>query len=407
MRPRLLTRSCAMAFLLSLTAGCSSLEPFVDRPGGDYSNFPASSAQACRDACAAAGFNQCGSFSYCLSEAGSGSTTLLLGRCFLKNVDAVPVASAACVSGRNVDAATWQQLQANTDRFEQPVWRAQLYLIMGNAKAAGTDDDFSVSLNADNKTWVDYARDDFEPGDVFAYDLLTQGIGTVNDISSIVLSKTGSDGMCIKGFVLMVNNRALYSEDFSKEPDGCHWLDNQTGYSNTHTVNTTKLLLNILRRGWELAVPTLNIPATEVHSRLEGIIGHNIRGVAEADLSWNGALKTGRASNTSVYAKIPLWVSKSCDFVWDWCPDGSITATVYLSFSCAAGQIVITPSLGGVDADFGWAGNMYYALILSIAESLGKDLKSAFDPAKYKQAINTPSCTAVTVDQDGGVAITP
>ena len=55
-----------------------------------------------------------------------------------------------------------------------------------------------MNVPAGNETWLDYARNNFEKGDIFAYDLNLGGIGEIDDITQLSISKTGSDGWCLR-----------------------------------------------------------------------------------------------------------------------------------------------------------------------------------------------------------------
>jgi hypothetical protein len=154
------------------------------------------------------------------------------------------------------------------------IHRVQLRVAMGNVSDAGTDDDVVVSLNPKNATWLDYARNDFERGSTFTYDLLTDGVARFDDIDWIAFAKTGSDGMCIARVDLIVNEspRTSYSRSFFP----CRWLDDESGHTRDLAVS-----YDDLRRGsaWERYTPPdiaeqLILRADELDSRIQSTVGH-------------------------------------------------------------------------------------------------------------------------------------
>lgn len=86
------------------------------------------------------------------------------------------------------------------------VSRVQIRLKTGTGSNHGTNDDVYVSLNlAGNKTWVDYARNDFERGDSYLYDLVLEHVVGLGDIQWVEIGKDGTDGWCIKEVELRID----------------------------------------------------------------------------------------------------------------------------------------------------------------------------------------------------------
>jgi len=154
------------------------------------------------------------------------------------------------------------------------IHRVQLRIVVGNVADAGTDDDVVVSLNPKNATWLDYARNDFERGSTFAYDLRTDGVARFDDVDWIALAKTGTDGLCIARVDLIVNNSRQPSYSRSFFP--CRWLDDDSGHTRD-----LALRYDDLRRGsaWSRYTPPeiaeqLILRADELESRIQSAVGH-------------------------------------------------------------------------------------------------------------------------------------
>ncbi len=154
------------------------------------------------------------------------------------------------------------------------IHRLQLRVVVGNVADSGTDDDVVASLNPKNATWLDYARNDFERGSTFTYDLLTDGIARFDDIDWIALTKTGTDGLCISRVELIVNNSRQSSHSRSFFP--CRWLDDESGHTRDLALSYDELRRN---RAWRQYTPPplvdqLILRASELESRIESTVGH-------------------------------------------------------------------------------------------------------------------------------------
>jgi hypothetical protein len=114
----------------------------------------------------------------------------------------------------------------------QPIFRAQLKLRTANVPEAGTDDDIEVLLQhravivpRGNSTWIDYGRNDFEPGDEFTYDLDFSDLRRISDITQISIEKSGSNPWCVSKVELIINELTYFEQEFADFPDGCFWLN--------------------------------------------------------------------------------------------------------------------------------------------------------------------------------------
>jgi hypothetical protein len=109
------------------------------------------------------------------------------------------------------------------------VWRVQIRITTGDVPDAGTDDGVRVAVHgpvngrSGGSTRIDWARDDFERGDTFNYDLINLvGITDLGDIEGLEIHKPGTDGWCLQNVTLLVNDSAVFSTGFG---DPCQWLD--------------------------------------------------------------------------------------------------------------------------------------------------------------------------------------
>jgi hypothetical protein len=156
-----------------------------------------------------------------------------------------------------------------------PIWRVQMRIQTSDVSDAGTDDSVRVQLNSTNSTWLDYGRDDFPRNNTFTYDLKMDGISTISDLDYIYISKTGSDGLCLKSFALIINGREIYTHTF---PGAGHWIDNGDGHLPTYFVSGAAMRHDNSWLAYTQPFPPLTIPRAEMERRIEGIMGDSIHG---------------------------------------------------------------------------------------------------------------------------------
>lgn len=194
-----------------------------------------------------------------------------------------------------------------------------------------------MKLSEANSTWLNYAprpgpvpgllRDDFSRGDRFAYDLklqtsddqgnITSSIRTFSDITMIRISKTGSDGWCLRGLWLEVNGVQIF-ELYNIPPNPpnpsatgdarfCRWLDNTGGLQPTMEIRTLRGT-----RLWEdytqPALP-LRITREEMQSRIEAYTGDWMHGYSidlpvwgHSTLDWRHGVICGKSRNAGARA---------------------------------------------------------------------------------------------------------
>ncbi len=107
------------------------------------------------------------------------------------------------------------------------VWRAQLRIWTGGGKNDGTNDYVMARLNLDSDgTVLDYARDDFKVGGNDYYDLQLDGVSELRDINRILISKDGSNALCIARMQLLINGVLYFDKDFGGR---CDWVEETGG----------------------------------------------------------------------------------------------------------------------------------------------------------------------------------
>ena len=300
------------------------------------------------------------------------------------------------------------------------VWRAEITLHTSNIDDANTDDGVSVSLNAINPdfiptgniTWLDYGRNDFEKGDEFTYNLLTNGISELGDITLIDISKTGTNGLCLEDITLKVNGFEVYSEDFSDNASGCQWIDNGDGHLPSIVISHEKLRnhtawsnYNQLNAGLSLLVS--GIPNEEMTSRLEGAIGHGNHFTA---LYWGHLhgpaveITSGCPDEGENCKTLHVDIDLAADV--NNLPDPEVDIDLDIAFECTGEGIVMTTTNIDIQADSDWFWEVLSLGTINFLDNKVEDeIRSAFKA--MPRTIGGESNLCVFVNSLGDIIFKP
>ena len=226
-----------------------------------------------------------------------------------------------------------------------PVWRAQLTVLVCSPAVSwnsGTDNDVRVKLNSANSTWLDYSRDDFEIGSEFTYDLKLNGVSRFSDVTQLRISKTGTDGLCLKKIVLHLNDSAVFTKTWASG----RWLD-----GSVLDIPSAEL------RGasWNAYVaPTsadFRFGNAELESRIESVTGDALRTPGEEKLHWQQSpgedVKLLHVDSRTAMVDLDLRADVS-----GW-PDQNVDVDFRLNLSCMLGKPRMTTSQFKAEADLG------------------------------------------------------
>lgn len=247
-----------------------------------------------------------------------------------------------------------------------PLYRAQLRVKTADISKAGTNNKVRVRLNAapggltvpfGNVTVMDYGQNDFERKDDFIYDLELSEIENFSDITMISLSKDGSNGLCVEYLELKLNNLRVFNRDFRDSPEGCQWLDDSNGHSNTYSIFSQSLRAH---SDWQNFGPTVqqSIDRKEIESRIEGLVGHLFSEIPKA--KWGD--RKGRAWVEATYRSddtvhinldmegvVPYWFNSDIDIDFD--------LTFRMIQESDQWKLDLTTSNFEVSVDFDWFTN--------------------------------------------------
>ena len=164
-----------------------------------------------------------------------------------------------------------------------PIWRLPVEFLTADVRHGETDDTVAVKFNHQSTTYVDYPRDDFERGDDYRYDMVTDGIRSLEDIQEIRLSKEGSDGWCEAGLRLFINSTLAFSRDYSP----CVWIGYADGYVEL-PIPYVELRRDSTWQQWRS--PRLLPPVTIGHDDLQRMLAASIgTHVVSGQVEWGKA----------------------------------------------------------------------------------------------------------------------
>ena len=302
-----------------------------------------------------------------------------------------------------------QRCAYTKDGNENDIWRIQVEFHTANISNANTNDGIYVRLNSSssyvqpsrNITWMDYGRNDFERGDIFSYDLELGNAQELGDINRIFIAKSGSDGWCVQGMSLKVNNIEVYNKDFSSEPSGCRWLDNDNGHVNYYNISHAQLRAHpkwddYNETGALLLLANNGINNAEMTSRIESMVGHQIH---YEDLYWGhiyGApvqvtygCVAGSSSCSTIHVDLDLAANVNN------LPDPSVDVDFDINFQCTGGALTITTSNFTTNVDSSWIYEVLSLGLINLLDGEVEDrIKTAWD--QIAQSIEgVPDCNVV------------
>jgi hypothetical protein len=291
---------------------------------------------------------------------------------------------AACLG---LSAASAAGPAAAAPAENMPIWRVQIGLVTCDEANADTDNTVQVSLNADNVTLLDHARDDFARGDNHSYDLNLSGVRQISDIDWLRIAKDGNDGWCIERFALYINGARIYSSGTVRVV-----LDNADGNTRVLSVRGQDLRASA---AWRAYTDPTSLPLTFDHGalehRVEGLVGDAIRGTG---VYWGGRHGRQSVEITQVNAT-DLHVDVDLAYEVDVLPDPDVDMDFDLRFSCQGGVVSITPR--NLNIVVGSAG------IDQAVNQLYGSLEDRFGGALAPLTFPVPLCPSITIQDDGDV----
>jgi len=292
------------------------------------------------------------------------------------------------------------------DGNDHEVWRVQLELHTSNVSYANTNDPIYARLNSSSSyeqpsrhiTWMDYGQNDFERGQTFAYDLELSNIEELGDITRLWIAKSGSDGWCVQDLKLKVNNVEVFNKNFSSEPSGCHWLDNDNGHTRYMVIDHDELRAHPKWNSYNENVALLllannGIDNEEMTSRIESMVGHQIR---YESLYWGHLhgdaveVTYGCPAGTQNCNKIHVDLDLAANV--NNLPDPSVDVDFDINFQCSNGALNITTTNFTTNVDSSW---IYEVLSLGLINILDVVVEGRIEKAweQIAQNINgVPDC---------------
>ncbi len=226
---------------------------------------------------------------------------------------------------------------------DMPIWRVQLAVRVADVYGAETTDSVSVALNGNNRSWLDYARKNFARNDYFTYDLVmtaekdptTTVVKKLEDISWLRIAKTGSDPVCIRELMLLVNGKPIYRENF--DAPGL-WLNEGGGREPDYTVSRASLRSNSYWQNYSEIESICELPRaiyrSEMESRIQSLIGTYMHGTGLYWGHFHGrGVEISKNENQTLHVDLDLAASVSL------LPNPEVDVDMDIRVSCSGGII--------------------------------------------------------------------
>ena len=257
----------------------------------------------------------------------------------------------------NIAANRFDVVRGPGDDYK--VWRVQLHLTTADLADARTDDTVFARLNATNRTFLDYARNDFERNSRFAYDLVLNDVNDLGDIPFVRIGKLGTNGLCLRAAALIVNMMEIAHKTFT---DGCFSLD-PPDTSTELTLFTyadlrrsgdwidlsdTATTLVLLTQALAAGEAGLMLRREDLESIIEANVGHQISSALAPGLRWGflhgrGVEVTQRDAST-FSVDLDLAGTGTADSV-------EVDVNFDITLSCACGESLAVVSNVDVEID--------------------------------------------------------
>jgi hypothetical protein len=224
------------------------------------------------------------------------------------------------------------------------------------------------------------------------------GVSTISDLQYIHISKTGSDGLCLNSFALIVNGREIYTRTF---PGAGHWLDNDSDSAPAYLIFGSAMRSDDAWIAYTQPFPPLTIPRAEMESRIEAMVG---------DFAHGNRLYWGHK-----YGRAYVEVSKKAQTVNTLHVDLDLSADVFgfdpevdvdfdLEIGCVNSQITLDTKNVKVVVDSDWYAEILSLGIYEFVDSyVNGRLAQALKSLNFGQIINVPFCPRIEVDLDGNI----
>ena len=218
------------------------------------------------------------------------------------------------------------------DGRDIPVARVELFVRIANIAGAGNNDAVPLLLTsgdpvqvqlqgpawlvnwrpAGNASWVDTtADDDFGRGVGRWYELLTDNVKVLSDITQITLEKPGFDDMCVAEIALRINGNGtlaglvVYRHVYGETSSTCRWV------TDASPLNIYGGDLHASSE-WQAATKTPNLGITTnewLRAQIQASFANTTHGT-DARLG-GGSITTERLSRNTLRVRVPLLVDAS------------------------------------------------------------------------------------------------
>ena len=317
-----------------------------------------------------------------------------------------------------------------------PVWRVQVRIRVADIEDGGSTDSLEIRLQSPlvnhspngNSTWLGHAprlvnpwpvrwNEPLDRGSVFTYDVRTDGVRQLGDITMLTLRKPGSDALAVAELNLLVNGVEVFQKLFGETASTCLWVDEVDGFTPIFTVYQPELRASALWRAYVASPAPIQLvfSTEELVSRFEATLSHLLH---DAPAHWQHATRPVRARRAPLEGPherliIDLALRLDVGYVPD--PNLNLSLTFAVHVDCNATNTEATLVVQSTEYEASLDLNLLVDVLLFVASPIGfavfmfnDSVKGSWDTIAEKVVLETPGiCPTLQVieDDDGDASI--
>lgn len=183
---------------------------------------------------------------------------------------------------------------------ETPIWKIKLRVEVADVKKAGTDDPVYVKFKGNRKFYLDSGWNDFDSDDSVkdtTYDIAPAVFKAyqLKDIDHFILSKEGTDGLCIRAITIKINDdtKPIFYKYYGNSKSTCKWIDGNDGHDRRLYFSKSQLKSNTswyLKDHIKAILPPSIISGYDLRHSIETNLGDQLKSnpeLSKEKITWD------------------------------------------------------------------------------------------------------------------------
>lgn len=283
---------------------------------------------------------------------------------------------------------------------DEAIYRVQVEIAVADIEDAGTDNRLYLRFNGGERYMLNTAKVGLGRGKTVMYDASPSNIRAIRDLTSFTVANNANDGLAMRRVRLIVNGATLFTKDYGS--DHPYWIDGNNDRPRSVTFSLAEMRASSQWQAFRQPAPPLVIPASELETRIESIVGAKVWGTG---VNW-GELH-GRPVEVSRNKKDPSKIHVDLDLEAKVTgPNPEVDVDFDLKVSCANGRLKADVSSMTAETDYQWWQKVASLGVLQLVENridteIGAQMAALFPPLNIAQGL--AQCPDITVQSDGSL----